>query len=680
MNALDNVKYVIFDTETTGLNIVCDRPFMVQYLYCDKDLNELDKNIFYVKHRNKDDEQREQDFKYVLEHCNTIVGANIKFDIHQLLNIGYPEEWFKHKNYIDVQVLARLVINHDLQTDKTFGVALKKLAVRYLGTDCNREEQLLKHELSLLQQKHKEKMLQYFINNKVVSNDLSRKEKTELINKIYGDNWFKYYEKFDHIKPYRIKFLKDNPEPNYSNVSNINTYALTDVILTHGLFKLWYKECCTIKGQTEALKRTSAATWPLIVMERQGLVIDIKKIANDRSYMINFKEQCKIIDPRTNQEISIGQHEVLRQIYEYETGLKLSSSDQKTRDKIVDKSPTARLVNSITKLEKLIYTYATKLLREVRVVDGEFKVFTQYNMANTVTGRLSSDFQQFPKEPTQIGDRTIAVRSWFVKPKDIKYMVYEDYAQQELKLQCEWSGLVNGGKPDLIMTRASEPYQCHKGEDGEWYLDEDPKTKWVPTDLHALTAKNAFPDIDETHPEWKHYRKLGKCTNFASNYGCSAPTLASNIGVDLTTAQRLVKGYRTTFKGVVQYGNWIRNSVATHEYLPNLFHRRYYSRNSHQLQNWLVQGSGADILLIKLAQLYPYLEEHPWWNFMISVHDEIGFSVKDIPQEQMIKEAKEIQEIMKVELNFVNVVTDIEVSDTNWADKIELEEFIKKGE
>lgn len=87
------------------------------------------------------------------------------------------------------------------------------------------------------------------------------------------------------------------------------------------------------------------------------------------------------------------------------------------------------------------------------------------------------------------------------------------YSQLELRLQCEWTNLINGS-PDMNMARAFMPYRCIKQGD-KYYLEEDPTKEWVPTDLHALTAKSAFPGIDESHPDWKHYRTLGKRCNFA---------------------------------------------------------------------------------------------------------------------------------------------------------------------
>ena len=172
----------------------------------------------------------------------------------------------------------------------------------------------------------------------------------------------------------------------------------------------------------------------------------------------------------------------------------------------------------------------------------------------------------------------INIRSWFIVPQQNKYMFYFDYSQMELRLQCEWTNIING-TPDLNMVRAFEPYQCTQ-LNGKWYLNEDLTKEWKPTDLHALTAKHAFPNIDETNPDWAHYRALGKRTNFAVNYGASAARIQEALKVDFTTAQALVSGYKQAFAGVVAFGKWINRRVYTSEYTPNLLDRKSTRLNS----------------------------------------------------------------------------------------------------
>lgn len=508
------IKYLIYDTETYStnentddINIHDHTPFMVSYVVSDEKFNIVHQDYFNLEQLDK-----KAIFDNYLSKAPTIVGANIKFDIHMLLNAGYTDDQFNSKNYIDIQALARLVINSDLQTDASFRVGLKPLAVKYLGEDSNAEEKALKNELSQLKIKHKQKMKDYFISQGLWDTSLPRTSETKILNDIY-DNWFKVYHTYPTFKQARSKFFNLYPRPSYKDCTNVYTYAMTDAVLTYKLFKLWYPQIPRLE-QTSTLIRISEAVYPLVLMERKGLSVDLPKLINDRYKLLQEVNKIKIISPINGEEVSADQNAKLKEIYEYETGLMLPNADEKTRKMIADKSPTAKLVSYKKKLLKYLNTYVTRILNKLTVVDNDYKVFTQYKLAGTVTGRLSSDFQQFPKEPLELetGD-IISIRSWFKIPEGDKYMFFFDYSQLELRLQCEWTNLING-TPDVNMARAFMPYNCTE-TNGKYYLDEDPNTEWTPTDLHAMTAKLAFPNIDENHPDWKHYRSLGKRCNFA---------------------------------------------------------------------------------------------------------------------------------------------------------------------
>ena len=657
------IKYLIYDTETTGLNIISDKPFMFQYGLVDHNLHLVSSDWFHVKDKAKMDV-----FKQHLLTINTIVGHNIKFDVHMAINAGFDKEIFMNKNFIDTSVLSRLVVDHDTQTDKTFSAALKTLGVRYLGIDSNTEERALKMELSRLVSEHKQKMKDYFVAQGVWDNKLTQTNQTKLINDIYL-NWNKVFHLHSQFTQPRKAFLQSNPEPTYEQCSNVVTYGMTDIKLTHGLLKLWYPKAVQLQ-QVDTLKRISNATYPLVIMERQGLAVDVKQVLKDRAKIVDELSKTKIVDPRTGGELSIGQHAKLKELYEFESGEALDSSDKETRAEIENISPAAKAANYIAKLDKYLNTYVRSVLDKLTQVGKEYRIFTQYNLAGTITGRLSSDFQQFPKESVKLNDGTeVNIRSWFVVPKQDKYMFYFDYSQMELRLQCEWTNIVNG-QPDINMARAFTPYKCIE-KDGKYFLEEDTTKEWKPTDLHALTAKNAFPNVDESHPDWKQYRNLGKRTNFAVNYGAAAPKIQQALKVDFPTAQALVQGYRKAFAGVVAFGKWISNRVYVTDNIPNLLLRRYYSRNKHQLQNWLVQGSGADILLLKLREIFEYIKNKPHWKFMITVHDELGFVCSDIPHEQLKREVKDIQNLMTHSMSAVDIISDVEYTTTKWSEKDE---------
>lgn len=685
------IKYLIFDTETDGLNIRTSRPFMFQYGLVDENLNLVQVTVC--------DPRRIAERLEFLKHLRvvtTIVGANIKFDVHMAVNSGIPINEFVTKNFIDVGVLSRLVLPGDIQKHKDFKTALKVLAVRYLDIHAADDEIILKREYNTLRSEHMYRMRDYFVQQGVWMDPPDSKKATEALHEIY-DHWFKYFHLYSEVAQARSDFLQMDPPPTYEHCPSIRIYAENDVRLTYGLFKLWYPKAVLLK-QTDTLVRTSRATVPLILMERKGMVVDLERVHADRVQLVEAMKRARIIDPRTGQEVSIGQHAVLKAIYEHETGMSLTSSDKDTRELIYDNSPTAQKVDAIAQVSKYLSTYIKGILEKVVFLDGQYRVFTQFKIDGTVTGRLSSNFQQFPKDSVVLDNGyEVNVRSWFKVPKENKYMFYFDYSQMELRLQCEWTNVINGA-PDTNLARGFMPYQCqhyrtletYAGRNGNelragaptdldletalkkgWSAWIDPETNayWQPIDFHTSTATHAFPTISTTDPDWKKYRTLGKRANFAINFGAGAAKLVSSLRVSFTTANSLIAGYKQTFKGVVQFKNWLKKRVYTSDRTPNLLGRYYYTRDTHALSNWTIQGSGADILLEKLHEIYMYIKDKPHWNLMLCVHDEVVLTCDDIDPARLNKEVREIQELMTYKLSAVDIVTDVEYATTRWSEK-----------
>ena len=56
---------------------------------------------------------------------------------------------------------------------------------------------------------------------------------------------------------------------------------------------------------------------------------------------------------------------------------------------------------------------------------------------------------------------------------------------------------------------------------------------------------------------------------------------------------------------------------------------------------------------------------------MITVHDELGFVCSDIPQEQLKREVKDIQNLMTHSMSAVDIISDVEYTTTKWSEKDE---------
>jgi DNA polymerase-1 len=718
-------NFIFFDTETNGLHIMTSLPFSYQIAHLKDTPIYLDVTPAITK-------------KIIAELSkpNTwLIGHNIKYDCHMLINAGIPITLFKDLHIIDTMFMARLAINHDDQIGNPrfkkppMNLALKKLAEKYLGVGSRDEELQVKEEFKKLNTKHK---LEFKL---FLTDLLTKPPTTEQLNKYYSvteANLIASDYIYDPvIITARNDWFEKNPRPTYRDIPEyiLKPYATKDIILTRGIFLKFY-DAIKSKNQLDVFIRESKAMYPLLLMEREGLVIDketarmkykelyeMRKILNiiyapvtliksgskplatyfelttpshkdgtiveDKVTGLYLEYHKKDILVFEGERVNTKSSPQMTALYQYETGEVITKADKATREEILDKSPSAKKIQLLRPLDKIIDTYLYRLVNDLILVDGEWRLYGTYNnlddsynedddTAGTVTGRLSSDLQQFPKEPLKANDGTeiVNIRKLFIKPRDAYAMVYFDMNQLELKLQTIWSAIIDG-TPDIVMARGFGPYQCHEAFDKDgnsmgWFLNEDPMIQWKPTDFHIATAKEAFGDLPDYEAEKVHYRTLGKRANFAIGYGASKWKLMESLKVTQARAEKLISGWKKAYVGLTHMESYLRGATRVAEYQTNLFGRRYYTRDVHKLKNWLVQGSGGDLLKIFLARCIPFINKYPHWKLMLTVHDEIDFVVTKEPTKE---EVKELLALMYYEAGGIEVTADAEITFTSWSEQ-----------
>ena len=329
-------------------------------------------------------------------------------------------------------------------------------------------------------------------------------------------------------------------------------------------------------------------------------------------------------------------------------------------------------------------------MKGFREDDG--KLYTTINQAGTVSGRVTSDFQQFPKEGiTTLDGREIFQprRMVVAKDGDFDAIVYLDYSQIELRLQAFYTILV--GAPDLNLCRAYSPYKCYcvingtrkdydytdhwcieHAYDIDWYYEEEPDKKWTPLDVHGATTKIAF-GIDESHPDFHALRYKGKRVNFAKNYGAQFGKIKEMFPeYDDEQIHKIDDAYYLAFPGVKAYHQYCEQMANQRAYLSNMFGVRYYGASGHNLINMLVQGTGAYYLKWKIVQVDEYLRTHNCKSeLMMQIHDELQFKKHKDDDPQIFFDIKKIME--EWDDTYIPIVADMEVTTTTWADKYEVE-------
>lgn len=459
-------------------------------------------------------------------------------------------------------------------------------------------------------------------------------------------------------------------------------YGATDVILVLEIAKLLLP-VVKDKDQMKVLKREMALIMPLVRMERTGYTVDKQYLIRCKQALVFEINQIKYLNARiAGVNINPNQHQAIKDMLLEKFGYDLESTDKNKMhiliqtDKDMPEKVKEYLENVIylRTLEKWIATYLNPMLYKLNST-GDTKVYTMYNPNGAVSGRFTSNFQQFPKNGiySKLGDfELFHPRRMFTVDKEYPELAYIDYSQIELRLQAEYTYHVTKGYGDINMLRAYMPFRCTKVGD-EW-IEDDTGNVWKGVDLHTQSTCNAFPDVDVSSPEFKKLRYIGKRVNFALIYGASLRKVQEAVAdADPDTVARLYNGFHSRFKDVATYGNWVSNQWAhTGGYVTNLLGRRYYineSKDVYKLNNYLIQGSAADMIKLVIIRIDNMLRKNGYKSKLQGcIHDELCVCVAKGEHDVIYK----IQEIMQNTVKtFVPVVAEIEVTNTTWADKHE---------
>ena len=634
----DKPRSIGFDTETTGLHIKKDTPFLFQlgwgrvvYLF-DPTRRDM-MQVFF---------QLARQVKYVFAH-------NLKYDCHMICNLGYVNE-LENIPWCDSQAVMRLTLEAVSVRDGGDNLKLKDLGVKYIHPYAGHSEKLIKEAMTELK-KHRnlvlaavlkqyphptDKRLKHFRKEtgKPTTSAWALKNPDDSVAKWLPANWtLKHIEDFlkdpthdlddlpDDVREVWQEWQEEYPEPTYADVDAklMRRYAGEDVatmmMLMEQAFPVLIK-----REQMPILKQEMACILPTLRMEREGMKADLGYLELSRrkvkNYIIRLRKELVGL---LGEEVTVGQHERLKQLFDEKWDIFLEKCDnqqltllQKNFDGEIQR--VAQLISTLRTAEKWYSTYIKRIQKNAEY-DG--RVYTQINLSGAISGRMSSDFQQFPKDSLKdidTGEELYHPRSAFVVDgRDYPELTFIDYDQIELVTQAHYTIRTSGG--DLNLCRAYMPFKCRHFETGVMYDPFNPDHKahyndkrpdgtsvwldengqgWIPSDLHSVTTMKAYPDIDPSSPEFKkEYRPKGKMTNFASNYGAGAGALVEQLNISYEEAEKLLNGYKEAFPHVIIYQDMIQKAHSQKGYVSNHYGRRYYLQDgskAYRLANYVVQG------------------------------------------------------------------------------------------
>lgn len=647
---VDLPKFIGTDTETDGLNPLKSKPFDFVFGWITK---EKQKVFVWLE---KDAPKALDDYQEILKNeCYKHHFAwNAIFDANMMLNIGIDIQ----DRLADGQALLRLISPSDFSFERK---ALKKVATKYLAEDASIYEIEVKQYLKTLKATWK------------------KEGATRL-------------------------------EPNYTDIPKelLHRYSPLDVILMMELVKIFYPKVMNSKSPLyqENIFTTECEILPAVIQQvRTGWKVDINYLKNSKEILEKqIKDGREELHNRLGVELNPGQNKELAIWFEkkgwffpietrilrnkvvtesmYKVDKELLESIIETWEPLKEKENEVRVCKLIIKLrtfEKWFSTYIVQIEENViNCGDGAFH--PSYDPYGSVSGRFTSNSQQFPRGAIydENGVEIFFPRKLMIPPDGTK-LWYFDYSQIELRLGAEWT--IIAGLPDPILVGA--------------YLNYDNRENWEPSDMHLEMAKNAFnltPNevdsylkgelgIELTNEETKVYkytkncRTLSKIANFASLYGGKRKAINSGCfkNKNLEKSIEIESAFAKTFPGAVHYLKWVAEKIMLYREIKNSLGRLYWFKDSdYSAQktagNYVIQGTGADFLKNRMSCIWKFMKDNNLQTKMVgSIHDEIQFAIP-FNEEWIVPEIKKIMEDDNG-LFVIPIITDIEVSTTNWAEK-----------
>lgn len=625
------------DTETDGLHHMVAKPFLLAFGW-----------LGYVYTIDMNDNMG------LIESILNIIGKNsilfahnAKFDYHMMLQYGIEESLLESLRWADSITVARLT-NY---ADAELSMSLESLGQSFVDSNAKFGGKVIKATM-------------------VEMDRASRK----------------------FAKQTELEFVPANYLDVYKAKPNLMlNYAADDIVIMLKYVEKALPILDEVDPNRLVFTRESKLIPVVARMERIGFLVDQEYALQAREKFVEYRDKLyNTLKELTGKEFSVGQHELIKTIFRDKFGIVLFSSDEKNLKKIVltsqnkDAVEVARTIIELRTVDKWISTYIDGKLSSL--VNG--RAYTSINNSGAVSGRVSSDMQQQPKEGfvDRDGNELFHPRRMFVADEGYSFF-FLDYSQMELRVQAYYTMLVMGG--DVNLCRAYIPFNCESiltGEDfdykskevlsrwdsGEWIKKEDGQP-WEPTDLHDVTTFKAFPFLngDKKHPEFKHYRKLGKMANFLKNYQGGIDRLQESLDTTREIAEALHYAYIESFPGVAEYQRWVRAQYQKYRYVENLYGRRYYMQDlkwAYKGANYLIQGGCADMMKFKEIELDELLKG-TGVDLVLPIHDEIIIRVPKGKEKYVELVHKSIQDIKTVP--FIPMISEIEMTTKSWADKEE---------
>jgi DNA polymerase-1 len=380
----------------------------------------------------------------------------------------------------------------------------------------------------------------------------------------------------------------------------------------------------------ETLERPLVAV--LARMERRGIAIDRQVLSRLSG---EFAQEAAGLEAEINKEagetVNPGSPKQLGDILYGKLGLpggtktktgQWATGARALEDLAEQGHKLPQMILNWRQVSKLKSTYTDALPGFVNLTTH--RVHTNYALASTTTGRLSSSDPNLQNIPVRTQDGR-KIRRAFIAAPGMK-LVSADYSQIELRLLAEIAGI--------------EPLQ---------------KAFREGLDIHAMTASEMFGVPVKGMPA--EIRRRAKAINFGIVYGISAFGLANQLGIAREEAGAYIKKYFERFPGIRDFIEESKAYAKTHGFVYTLFGRKCHypeirasnasvrSFNERAAVNARLQGTAADIIRRAMVRMDSALEKQKLGaQMLLQVHDELVFEVPETEVEATLPVVTKVME------------------------------------
>lgn len=397
--------YLFYDTETDGLHIITSKPFLVsmgfkkgdtrRVLTMDYDVDLI--TSFWELVRTSE----------LKENINFIgTGAhNAKYDYHMMENGGSPIP--ENIDLFDSITVARLTE----YVDEHASMSLETLGSKYVDPEAKFAGKIIKDIIKEINKERRKQLREDIMNafpddgfctitksgKKKATGKLSKliesydKNRTQFLND--GDPYFKFID--EHYRPANYKDVYEK-EPEL-----MRSYAADDIVIGLEYLEKAMPTLLKVDKDLTVTKREGKLIRAVAWMEDTGLKVDVDYVLNCRKNMIAYRDLLYFeLQLYTGEEFSVEQHEFIKKLLLAKYKIKTDKADEKALKYIREHSDNEEvkdICNNILELrtlDKWISTYVDGKLNAV--VNG--RIYTDINNSGAVSGRVSCDMQQQPKE------------------------------------------------------------------------------------------------------------------------------------------------------------------------------------------------------------------------------------------------------------------------------------------